>query len=161
VDSDDSRIYIHRNTRRLHDSIRVNAGPNEFKMEIQPVGVQVFDLVIMVGIPAFIGITLAGFFRFVPPESMVWPIGFVYVLISAVVLLIVAHLTIHPQLSVVVNSPSVQTVINLPGLSIHGTNTPILTNYSGLWKGSKRTVLIRVSFIMLGVIIGVLYALLA
>jgi hypothetical protein len=166
---DGMRIYFHRKSFWMHESNRIDATSGEFKIVIRPVRLQFFDIILMIAIPFIIGITLAGFYRFVPMESTVWYIGVGYIIISSILLTIVTHILIHPLTSLIIKTPSIQTVINFPSITTSdaepgrgrgkGVVGSIFENYIDIWRNQKKTVILRMIMILGALLLGIVYSL--
>jgi hypothetical protein len=163
ISGEKSKVILQRNWLWMKYSLQVDSKIEECQLGIKPTKLTFFDVGLIFSIPGIMGLTLAGFFTFVPITSSVWIEGIIYTIISLMMLLLIVHLSINPQASLSFATPSICTDINLPGIIPIAVNEResshlklnVLQRYKIVFKNQKKTALIRFLAILLDFILGI------
>ena len=141
--------------------IRVDSDESECNIGYKLIKLNTFDVALMMILPAFLGIIIAGWFKFIPAKEF-WVEGFFNILVILILLVFIIHLSINPQPTLSFTKTSISTDINLPGILLSELNFDqsekkwykIKKTYKNGIKNLKSTILLRLSLIFIAFLLG-------
>lgn len=132
----------------FYRTLKVDCKPDQLNFYEKAIKLNCFDVGLMIILPGFAGLTLAGFFRFVPFNSSVWLEGIGYTILSILLMSLIAYLFINPVPTLSINTPALKTDIPMRTLNVKCQKIM-----------EKKTVLTRLSAILISFFAGMIISL--
>lgn len=112
-----NQILLRKESRNwFYRILRVECKPDQLKISSKPMRLNSFDIGLMIILPGFAGLSVYGFFKFVPLSSIIWWEGVVNIIISIFLLAIIAYIDISPIPTIGIDTPALKTDLSMRSL---------------------------------------------